>query len=698
MTKTKTTKRALFASVLSLLVCFSMLIGSTFAWFSDTASTGVNKIQAGELKIDLVKADGTSVKGQTIDFEKADGHEDEAILWEPGCTYSLPELYIKNMGNLAFKYKVVITGITGDAKLNEAIEWTIDYGYEGHEGYMLGNADLSQPIKISGHMKEEAGNEYQGLSIDGISITVIATQHTAEFDSFDNKYDENADGTPDNPNYVNVNTSAELKDVLNSAKVGDAIVLNSGMYEIAENIKTNGSLVVPEGADVTLKMNGQSITVNASSNSDAEKINEPTVYNKGDLTIVGGTIENKNATAGNTNVAAVHNVAGTLTLTDCKIENVAPTSGGAYAVVVEGGKVVLNNCTVKGNRGGISVSGAGSIEMNGGSVSANVYYPLYIGGTGASNFENVTFTKLNNSKGKAIAYNVFEADAGTALFTDCTFTSETSAEIPFEINGKTAGFTLSNCKFTKVTSVSQFEDVANNAGVNEQIVLNSGTYNFTEEIGNKSSFVIPEGANVTLNLNGNKITTNASTSSDTEKVNSPTIVNNGNLTIVGGTIENKNATAGNTNVAAIKNVEGTLTLTDCTIENVAPTSGGAYAVVVEGGKVVLNNCTVKGNRGGISVSGTGAIEMNGGSVSASVYYPVYLAGEATAEFDGVTFTKQNNSKGQALIFNSLTTGTATFANCTFVSNIASETKLEINNTLTGLTFTNCTYNNVKTPA
>lgn len=41
-------------------------------------------------------------------------------------------------------------------------------------------------------MKEEAGNEYKNLTLDGISITVYATQFTHEFDSFNNTYDEQA--------------------------------------------------------------------------------------------------------------------------------------------------------------------------------------------------------------------------------------------------------------------------------------------------------------------------------------------------------------------------------------------------------------------------------------------------------------------------------------------------------------------------
>ena len=53
MTSSKSTKRALLTSVLALLMCVTMLIGATFAWFTDSASTAVNKIQAGNLKVDL---------------------------------------------------------------------------------------------------------------------------------------------------------------------------------------------------------------------------------------------------------------------------------------------------------------------------------------------------------------------------------------------------------------------------------------------------------------------------------------------------------------------------------------------------------------------------------------------------------------------------------------------------------------------
>ncbi|MEE0896250.1 MAG: TasA family protein, partial [Acutalibacteraceae bacterium] len=84
MNNTKTTKHALLSSVLAMLICVAMLIGTTFAWFTDSASTGVNKIQAGTLDVQLLDENGNSLEGQTLAWQKATGHESEEVLWEPG--------------------------------------------------------------------------------------------------------------------------------------------------------------------------------------------------------------------------------------------------------------------------------------------------------------------------------------------------------------------------------------------------------------------------------------------------------------------------------------------------------------------------------------------------------------------------------------------------------------------------------------
>ena len=87
MTSSKSTKRALISSTLAILMCAAMLIGTTFAWFTDTASTAVNKIQSGSLKVGIIDMQGNSLEGKQLKWQAADGREQDEILWEPGCTY-----------------------------------------------------------------------------------------------------------------------------------------------------------------------------------------------------------------------------------------------------------------------------------------------------------------------------------------------------------------------------------------------------------------------------------------------------------------------------------------------------------------------------------------------------------------------------------------------------------------------------------
>ena len=216
MTSSKSTKRALISSALAILMCVAMLIGTTFAWFTDTASTAVNKIQSGTLDValEMQKSDGSwvSAEGQTLTFKTADNRAAGQILWEPGCTYELPQLRVVNKGNLALKYKIQITGIQGDAKLNEVIDWTInDAAINLTEKHLLAG-QTGAAFTIKGHMQESAGNEYQDLTIDGIGITVVATQDTVENDSNGNTYDESAE-------YPSITTGATLNEVFGNANI-----------------------------------------------------------------------------------------------------------------------------------------------------------------------------------------------------------------------------------------------------------------------------------------------------------------------------------------------------------------------------------------------------------------------------------------------------------------------------------------------
>lgn len=279
--KSKQTKSALLSSVIALVLCFAMLLGSTFAWFTDNASTSVNKIQAGTLKVDIVDENGNSLKDKTLNFKKADNSGSEEILWEPGCTYELEKFYIKNNGNLALEYDVVITGLDGDAKLNEAIEWDVTYALAttalSSSVKVLLPGEKSGEIVVKGHMKETAGNEYQGLSIQGVAVTVYATQTPYEYDSYGNQYDANA-------TFDNVVTASDLYDAIENAEDGATIVLKN-------DVTLNRILVVDK--KITLDLNGCTITTDKNSEEYGWNDGNWSIISVrgGDLTVTGnGTI------------------------------------------------------------------------------------------------------------------------------------------------------------------------------------------------------------------------------------------------------------------------------------------------------------------------------------------------------------------------------------------------------------------------
>ena len=255
--KNFSSKKALFLSVISMVICVSMLIGSTFAWFTDTASTGVNKIQSGNLEVELVGKDGKTLTEALKWVKSAEAPEGEKVLWEPGCKYNLEPFAIKNSGNLALKYKVVISGLTGDATLLEAIDFTVSVdgdalvakdgessattaaSLNNFEG-TLEAGKTTGLITITGKMKETAGNKYKGLSLENISITVYASQLNSESDSTGKDYDKDA-------TYYPVIDEAGLKDAL---KAG-------GNVSVEANLAPAAAIVADKNA--TLNMNGKTI-------------------------------------------------------------------------------------------------------------------------------------------------------------------------------------------------------------------------------------------------------------------------------------------------------------------------------------------------------------------------------------------------------------------------------------------------------
>ena len=78
----KKSRKALFTSALSLLLCFTMLLGTTYAWFTDSVTSTNNIIKSGNLDVELEYWDGAEWKAVKADSPLFE----EETLWEPGYT------------------------------------------------------------------------------------------------------------------------------------------------------------------------------------------------------------------------------------------------------------------------------------------------------------------------------------------------------------------------------------------------------------------------------------------------------------------------------------------------------------------------------------------------------------------------------------------------------------------------------------
>lgn len=298
------TKRALLTSVLALVLSLAMLVGSTFAWFTDTASTGVNRIVSGNLDVGLEYWDKES---GWLDAEDSKDLFDENALWEPGYT-QIVYLKVKNGGNLALTYAMQITpvheqlGINVDGeefKLSDYIQFgwaVITVGEDDTfqfadrdaaraavgEGAQLGKtlhrqtaeplaAGAEELVALVAWMPEDVGNKANYSTVQPtieLSLKVLATQAAVESDSFDNTYDGDAatdEGLDSKPEYNYSYTEEEGVTLITdeNGKVVKAVV--SGV---------NGK--VPDGLFANLKQsvdeNGKPIAVPAERWADLTEV------------------------------------------------------------------------------------------------------------------------------------------------------------------------------------------------------------------------------------------------------------------------------------------------------------------------------------------------------------------------------------------------------------------------------------------
>lgn len=227
----KNAKKALIASIMSIVICCTMLMGTTMAWFTDSVTSSVNTIKAGNLKI------GVYAGSEEITGEDTDPKLFDVELWEPGV-YVYENITVKNEGNLALKYKMSVN--VGDAvkvngkTLEEVLKFAVvdeiadgttrdgvkalinasntynslNSAIEGETSlYPVGNTnqypteatvaivifwepgDNDNDFNLSNNKKGDNGET--ALKIE-LGINVEATQLPYEEDSFNDQYDKDA--------------------------------------------------------------------------------------------------------------------------------------------------------------------------------------------------------------------------------------------------------------------------------------------------------------------------------------------------------------------------------------------------------------------------------------------------------------------------------------------------------------------------
>jgi len=386
MTNSKTTKRALLSSIISIVLCFAMLLGTTFAWFTDNAATGSNVITSGNLDVEVeYTLDG-------INWDKLDGADDlfNKSLWEPGHT-EVVALRVTNNGSLALKYTAsmnITNEVIGKTKDNTPItlsevltvesamseaEADVKKAFDSENGITYANKTSFKAADVLGEeysnilnkgdkeyvfikvdMDETVGNEanHNGTDVPSITfgINVFATQFTHEEDTFGDQYDAIApkEGVKSAAEFMTLATTATADGEAAEIILGTPIAVEDLTYVNFANdtvIEGNGKNLVRKTAS------GNPLLVNSTKKVTFNKVNFVSergsavlATRKGGANIeLSGYVFQNNAapSTGNTGVQVyASNV--TMVFNNCTFNNMPVVTNSSYP---EGIKLEFNNCT-----------------------------------------------------------------------------------------------------------------------------------------------------------------------------------------------------------------------------------------------------------------------------------------------------------------------------------------------------------------
>ena len=470
----KTTRRALVLSLLSLLLCCSMLVGTTFAWFTDSVTSGKNTIVAGNLDVELYYQNDTTTGwtkvGTNTNVFKT------GTLWEPGHTEVI-KLKVVNEGTLALKYQLGVAIAAEIGSINQAGEAFklsdyIKFGvYEGDltgdrasaVAAVQGNATeiknaYSKPGALEAGadtgvltmvvwMPENVGNEANymtGKTVPEITlgINLLATQETYEEDSFDKYYDENAAMTT-----VIVTNEEELVAALAEAANGDVIGI-SGNVTWTTGGGHGSTPFVTDAKTITLL----GVTKDATFTAIGSGV--------GEVGIDGGTVIFKDLTINDESVSYEENAweftylefRGNTVFENCRIVKglsmdgesatfkncyLTASESSVYAIWVSSGNATFTGCSFEGTRG-IKIHEAYGSEIGTIIIDGNNFGPL-------SKKPGLAIGDLNADTTVKLINNVF---AGTQAGDQGNYKYESDTDVT------TFNFTDENNTVSKVVEVA----------------------------------------------------------------------------------------------------------------------------------------------------------------------------------------------------------------------------------------------------
>ena len=487
MTKKYSTKRALLASVLMLAMCFSMLVGTTFAWFTDSVTSSGNIIKTGKLDVEMYWADGTKEipAADSEDWiDASTGAIFDYDLWEPGYV-QVRHIKIANLGDLAIKYKVNIvpngevtdltdvidvyyvdpavqvadrTALTDENKLGTLTTVLAGLGETGNGTLVAGASDT---ITIAFKMKETAGNNYMNKSIGtDFSIQLLATQFTFESDSFGSDYDSSATYPEIGSATIKENSGATT---INAGNVSVTVPAGSpeGKYEVVvtnQNASTdaNGETTYTADIDflkdgVKVERNGNtvySVAIQLETEKSIVKVlhkgNEVTDYDYDSTTGI-LTFETDSFSP----FSVIYEENKTVTVSS-SAEFLSAIATATYGTVIDATGVTIDINDI----GDDYPNGKKSYIIPGGITIKNLeVLGSYRGGNfimfnntpdQTIIFENCSFTP--GGRAMAIGFSTSEGTNCSAVFNNCTFKGTISLDFA---KNDSSSLTFNNCTITK---------------------------------------------------------------------------------------------------------------------------------------------------------------------------------------------------------------------------------------------------------